>query len=63
VAAQACPVGRTGHHPVGHELLHRKIVGLLTEHLAQGRLIEARDAVLRRSGGTPRVWRPHDWQP
>ncbi len=58
VRAAQCAVGRHRVCAAGHAAAFvSRVRGVLAESLDQPHLIEAIDAVLRRHGGTPRVWR------
>lgn len=51
------PVGRHRLRAVGHPAVLGRTRGVLAESLGQPHLIEAMDAVMRRLGGTARIWR------
>jgi transposase len=54
---RAAPWGGTAYVLLGTLPHSSRVRGVLAESLDQPHLIEAIDAVLRRHGGTPRVWR------
>ncbi len=57
VRASPGPMGRDRLCPARHVAPLERDRGVLAESMDQAHLIEAMDGVLRRLGGTPRVWR------